>query len=619
MRLRLLVAALGSVGLGVQAFLLPPARPKPGTYCAVRTSSPPALGAAAKDGSEPVIQLSKLPDLSQSAFPDIPDEPYDLIVLGSGPAGETAAVKAAQKGQSVAVVEVKKSFGGPTGLTSKAVREAAKRIIKTVEQVGGDRDRQIRRLWKRRFPTLKSEAEVYQALETRDRLTKNGCDLYVGAALLVKDPFDDSGELVTVRVCRPTGCVELQARYVIIATGSRPNRPKELRPGLQIPFTSRKVIDATQMANLKDLPESLAVIGGGVIAVEYASVLAQLGVPATVLCKEDAFLPFLPQELRDAIKQSMLREGIEIHHAPIKSFEVGNDKVVRMELENRMLVEADVVLYSGGRDANTEKIGCENVGVTVGKYGRVQVDEDFRTTNPRIFAIGDVIGPPGLASYAQQSARVVTDLLFGLRAEEEARRNQKTPELKLEDWIDDDFFTQAAAAEEEEDRERTRQLELLNRMEAPLTLWTVPEISSVGLSADQAVANGFKLASEGGDVVVGYAYFKDLARGRLSGDLNGFLKVISRYEGANRHVILGFHVVGDGANELIQLGQVLVNARTTLEELSNSPFAAVTLSCLYQVAADDALCNSPYGQLMRPSKAGKQGPPLKKPALLTAP
>lgn len=132
-----------------------------------------------------------MPDLSQTAFPEKEDDtPYDLIVLGSGPAGETAGCKAAQLGQKVAIIEIKKAFGGPTGLTSKAVREAAKRILKTVDQVGGDRMKQIRRLWKKRFPALKSEAEVYQAAETRDRLVKNDCHLYIGSALLVKDSWD---------------------------------------------------------------------------------------------------------------------------------------------------------------------------------------------------------------------------------------------------------------------------------------------------------------------------------------------------------------------------------------------------------------------------------------------
>ena len=160
--------------------------------------------------------------------------------------------------------------------------------------------------------------------------------------------------------------------------------------------------------------------------------------------------------------------------------------------------------------------------------------------------------------------------------------------MTLEDWADDDFFAgvaaEMAADDEEEEKERARAIALLKRMEAPLTLWTIPEVASSGLSVEEALARGEKLATAEdptGTIVYGYGYFKDLARGRLSGDLNGFLKIIARAEGPNRHEIIGVHIVGDGANELIQLGSVLVHSRTTLEELSNTPFAgaSVRLGC----------------------------------------
>lgn len=521
-----------------------------------------------------------------------------------------------------------------------------------MSQVGG-KATTLRRAWTQGFPTSVSRAPAHSA--------SHGL----------------SEDHVTVRVCRPTGCVELRSRYLVIATGSRPSRPKvrlrdtvpskkrfnpgngppgrsrrltspsslpplprlpdqELRPGVPIPYTSRLVIDATQIANLKELPDSLAVIGGGVISVEYATVFAAMGLPTSLLCREDAFLPFLPPELQTAIKADMARNGIEVIHNPVSRFEVGEDKMVRFEFEGlrggeggpveeddggRRQLEVGLVLYSGGRDANSEKIGCEEVGVEVGKYGRIVVDKDFRTGNPRVFAIGDVIGPPGLASFAQQSARVVTDLLF--RGEREGRGRaggekgegrrgglMGQAEVTLEDWAGgDDFFAAPDAnAEEEEEKERERSLALLKRMEAPLTLWTVPEIASSGMSTEEALARGERLAEteeQGGGIVFGYAFFKDLARGRLSGDLNGFLKIIARAEGGSgqkmRHTIIGVHIVGDGANELIQLGSMLVHSHSTLEELSNMPFAAVTLSCLYQVASDDALCRSPFSSMRKPA------------------
>lgn len=166
----------------------------------------------------------------------------------------------------------------------------------------------------------------------------------------------------------------------------------------------------------------------------------------------------------------------------------------------------------------------------------------------------------------------------------------------MEDVLDDDFFMPAASPEDDIEVNPVA----LNRIEAPLTLWTIPEVSSVGLSVEQAAKKGWLHHTQGGKVVTGYAYFRELARGRLSGDLNGFLKVIARADSPRKHVILGFHVVGEGANELIQLGSILVNSETTLEELSNTPFAAVTLSCLYQMASDDALCNSPFNLQKHP-------------------
>lgn len=154
--------------------------------------------------------------------------------------------------------------------------------------------------------------------------------------------------------------------------------------------------------------------------------------PTALLCREEAFLPFLPEELRQAIKADMGRNGIQVLHSDVARFEVdetdATDKKVRFAFEDGNSLAVDLCLYSGGRDANSEKIGCENVGVEIGKYGRVAVDKDFRTANPRIFAIGDVVGPPGLASFAQQAARVVTDRLFRTEEEEaaaEAERKRK--------------------------------------------------------------------------------------------------------------------------------------------------------------------------------------------------
>lgn len=166
---------------------------------------------------------SKLPDLSQSKFPNIPIDGYDLIVIGSGPSGEAAAVRASQLGARVAVIEKKSTFGGPTGLSSKAIREAANRICKAIDQIGGDRKKQVKALWKRSFPILKTEAEGLQVKETRDRLTANGIDLFVGSVEFISSQSGNSrksnsagSDPVTLRICRPTECVEISAKHAAI-------------------------------------------------------------------------------------------------------------------------------------------------------------------------------------------------------------------------------------------------------------------------------------------------------------------------------------------------------------------------------------------------------------------
>eukprot|EP00903_Cladosiphon_okamuranus_P010142 g9603.t1 len=646
-----------------------------------------------------------LPDLSQSEFPPLPAEPYDLIVLGSGPGGEAAAVQAARLGASVAVIETKKSFGGPTGLTSKAVREAAKQINQAVTNVGGDRRRQTRRMWKLRFPALRAQAEVLQAAETRDRLSKNLIDLYIGRAEILPDSKRTKGEKgeVAVRVCRPTACIDIPAHHVCIATGSRPNRPPKLRSGSMLPFKKGVVVDATEMGTITELPDSCAIIGGGVIAVEYANVLAGLGVGVSLLCKDEEFMPFLSEELRVELRQRMIRDRVLFVTAPIKRIDIGaTDDKIRVQLEQppknpppnsknaspagedglaeglRRLFQlpqkpdnkkaktitgapptdlhskagatdadaaappkpkpkpkpepaqprrlrVDLVLYSGGRDANTETLGCADAGVDLARYGRIKVDGSFRTSNPRVYAVGDVTGPPGLASSAQMGGRAVASYLFKDKMQR-LRQYMLETSTDLEDVVDDPFF--AAEAESASGAQRTSeqlQLEaetaklgsddslategdkaesLFEKVAgAPLTLWTIPEISSVGLTEEEAIDEGLRTASQGGSLVTGYAYFKDIARGRLSGgDAAGFLKLVSRADEPTRHVVIGVQIIGEGANELIQMGSILIQSKSTLEEVSNTPFAAVTLSALYQVAADDGLCNSPYNLQRHPMR-----------------
>mmetsp|Transcript_4100 Transcript_4100/g.4230 ORF Transcript_4100/g.4230 Transcript_4100/m.4230 type:complete len:468 (+) Transcript_4100:32-1435(+) len=400
-------------------------------------------------GSLPIVNpkatKSNLPDLSQSKFPDFPIDGYDLIVIGSGPSGEAAAVRASQLGARVAVVEKKATFGGPTGLSSKAIREAANRICKAIDQIGGDRKKQVKALWKRSFPILKTEAEGLQVKETRDRLTANGIDLFVGSVEFIStQPIDSladrdsaGSEKVTLRICRPTECVEVTAKHAAIACGSRPYKPEHLyrsKPNVPLQFIKGRIVTASEMA-LVSLPTSIAIIGGGVIAVEYATVFSQLGVGVSLICSDAEFLPFLENEMRQSLKKRMSKDHILFVREKIRAIQVGDDSIsvvlqkpsddeVDPRAKGRATPErklkVDLVLYSGGRNANSEGLGLEQVNVNTTKYGRVVVDKAFHTTSQHsIYAIGDVIGPPGLASAAQQHGRAVAQMLFEVNEKDE--------------------------------------------------------------------------------------------------------------------------------------------------------------------------------------------------------
>ena len=467
-----------------------------------------------------------------------------------------------------------------------------------------DRKRQIKSLWKRSFPILKTEAEVLQAKETRDRLTFIGSEEFVQGAGLAGAEGD-----VTVRVCRPTECIEVNAKHAAIASGSRPNRPDELRPGIPLPFLKGRVVTASEMA-LVALPSSIAIIGGGVIAVEYATVFAQLGVGVSLICGDDEFLPFLETEIRESLKVRMSREHILFVKESVRAIQVDNSSIGvvlnpperrpgtrpdRVFPERRLKV--DLLLYSGGRNANSEGLSLEAVNVNTTKYGRIVVDKTFRTTSPQsIFAIGDVIGPPGLASAAQQHGRSLSEILFGGEEEDDEEFLCKDDDDEFSDEKDDFFSSgssdpsSAAGLPSAVDTLFGTYLGV-QTMDAPLTLWTLPEIASVGLTIDQAKAKSLK-CGQSDEYIEGRAYFKDMARGRLSGDSQGYVKIIARL-GKKNHTIIGVHIIGEGANELIQLGSILVHSGASLESVSRTPFAAVTLSGIYQMACDDALLKSP--------------------------
>jgi NAD(P) transhydrogenase len=471
--------------------------------------------------------------------------------------------------------------------------------VDATELVGSERRMKIRQLWKRLFPALKSEAEVLQAKESRDRLAANNIDIFVASA-----EFSNKENTLTqlkneensiVRISRSNECMELETKYVCIATGSRPNRPSSLSNGVIIPWTTGRVVCSTEIVNLPALPNSIVIYGGGVIAVEYATVFAKLGVGVTLFGNEENFLPFVEKELRDSLRTNMKNNHVLFVEDDIEEIAVDRhiqgDTDVRVSFSSKYnkdgkvyskkrTLKVDMLLYSAGRDMNSDNLGLENMDVELGKYGRIMVDKTFKTSSKisSIYAVGDVIGPPMLASSAQAQARRLAELLFATRPS--IAIENKDNDLDVE--VDDFFSTVDSESKDGDTLFGDLTGDKVN--DAPLTLWSIPEVSSVGVSYESIVRSGLRVD----DIIQGYAYFRDSARGRLSGTNDGYLKVVCKpYK--DSHVIVGVHIFGEGANELIQLGALLVHSKTTVQTVSKTPFAAVTLTGLFQAACDDCL------------------------------
>jgi len=516
---------------------------------------------------------SRLPSLSQIAFPPVASG-YDLVVIGCGPAGETAALAAARAGKIVALLDVKKAFGGPSGLTSKAVREAATRIIAAVGQIKGDRRRLINELYESNYNDLRLRTEVLQVSATRAKLMKANVSVFIGKPeILDAGEGEGEGEGVRVRVCRPTECVELFTSNVIIATGSRPSRPIvaanppqycEECASFKIPWTANIVIDATKISTFTTLPRSVVIFGGGVVALEYATVLAKLAVGVTIIVEKGRFMPFLSSEVRNQLRKILKQNGVLLlEDVAIKSIVVDADAIVNakrgcvVELTSGRRFPVSCFLYSGGRQANSENLGLESLTppVKISKFGRIS-QINYQTANSNVYAIGDVIGPPSLASSAIKQAKSVIRDLFESESTSTSTSTSSATSLFGED--------------------------------IPLTLWSFPQIARAGLSGEQ-------LKAQKRTFFAGYSYFKDLSRGRLGigrggGDTDvGYMKLIAEPNGFGDFQVVGCEILGETANELIQTAAILIGRNTTVEEIRETAFAAVTVSESFSVAAEDVV------------------------------
>ncbi len=462
---------------------------------------------------------------------------YDLIVVGGGPAGEKGAVQAAYFGKRVALIEQAPDPGGAcvhTGtLPSKTLREASLflsgRRQRELYGSGGCVDRAAA------APKLASRKDCVRREEVarmRWNLERHGVELIHGAARFVAA---QASSVVApgheIRVTTPDGVRNLSTEHCLVATGSAPFRPPD------IDFTDRDIEDSDSVLELEHVPRSLTVIGAGVIGCEYATLFAELGVEVSLIEARAEILTFLDAELVQRLIGAMKSRGIQLYlgdgHASVSRDARG----VVTKLQSGAEVVSEQLLFAAGRGGNTRSLGLEALGVSIDKRGYIAVDANYATAVPNIWAAGDCIGFPALASTSMEQARVAVCHAFG-------------------------FGYKRA---------------LSNLL--PYGIYTIPEVSSVGLTTEQAAAAGRK-------VVLGRAFFRDNARGKIIGDREGVVKLV--FDHGTRS-LLGCHCLGDRASELVHIGQTAIALGGTVDTFIEQVFNFPTLSESFKYAAYDAL------------------------------
>jgi len=455
-------------------------------------------------------------------------DPVDLVVVGSGPSGRRAAIQAAKLGKSVVVVDRGRRLGGVsvhTGtIPSKTLRE-------TVLNLSGWRERgfygrgyrvkqdiSISDLVQRLHKTLDHEVEVLQ-----HQFMRNGVRNVRAAAC-----FAEPNKLALVNDHGDTSSLSFE--NALISVGTRPHRPKE------VPFDRKHVFDSDEMLEIERLPRTLTVVGGGVIGVEYATIFSALDVPVTLIEPRTSILDFIDREIVDDFIHQMRDRGMQIRlGTSAKAIEVKNGQA-EVTLSDGRAVRSEVVLYAAGRSGNVESLGLDAVGIEADNRGRIKVDPlTFQTTVPNIYAAGDVIGFPSLASTAMEQGRVAACHAFGVSL-------PPAPET------------------------------------FPYGIYAVPEISTVGQSEEE-------IRSSGTPFEVGVARFRETSRGHIMGVDSGFLKLI--FDQDTRR-LLGAHIVGEGATELIHIGQAVINLGGTVDFFVNNTFNYPTLAEAYKIAGLDA-------------------------------
>ncbi len=458
---------------------------------------------------------------------------FDCAIIGTGPAGQKAAIQAAKLGKRVAIIEKNNVLGGAsvnTGtIPSKALREAVMHLTGANKRGLFGESYRVKRNITIADLIFVSQQVIHHELElVRDHFDRNNVELIWGAAGFI-DPH-------TLQIDRPDDSEQIQADKFVIASGTRPARPAN------IPFNNKSIFCSDALLQLDHLPKTMIVVGGGVIGTEYACMMATLGVRVIFVEGRNELLGFLDHEIVEAFQYHMRRVGITLRLgekvAKIEQLpsDNGNGPQVKATLESGKHLQAQTLLYSVGRQGTTSALKLENAGLAADDRERLKVNEYYQTTVPHIYAAGDVIGFPALASTAMEQGRLAVCHAFGAPT-------SSMPEL------------------------------------FPYGVYAVPEISMVGKTERQLTDAGIPYEA-------GIAQYKEIARGQLLGDDTGMLKLLIHQD---NHSILGVHAIGTGATELIHIGQAVMALNGSVDYFINNVFNFPTLAEAYKVAALNGL------------------------------
>src|SRR5271156_1869201 len=454
---------------------------------------------------------------------------YDIVVIGSGPGGQKAAIASAKLGKSVAIVERGKMLGGVcvnTGtIPSKTLREAVLYLTGMSQRELYGASYRVKEkitpadLLARTQHVITKEVDV-----VRNQLMRNRVDLLEGHGRFA-DPH-------TIEIEAPTRREKLtiSGKHIVIATGTRPARPSGVE------FDEDRVLDSDGILDLKSLPASMVVVGAGVIGIEYASMFAALGTKVTVVEKRSDMLDFCDPEIIEALKFHLRDLAVTFRFGEeVTAVDVGAAGTVTT-LASGKQIPAETVMYSAGREGQTEHLGLENAGLETDHRGRIFVDDHFQTKVDHVYAVGDVIGFPALAATSMDQGRLAAYHAFG------------------------------------------EQCDGMTALQ-PIGIYTIPEVSYVGATESELTKNSIPYE-------FGVSRYRELARGQIAGDSYGMLKLLVSPED---HKLLGVHIFGTNATELVHIGQAVMGCGGTVEYLVDAVFNYPTFAETYKIAALDVM------------------------------